>query len=158
MRWNRSCWRDANRSIRDHGGSTKAMRRRKPFRLLMAFVEAITPEQRNLRACREVLCSDNSSASTKAMRRCKPVYVFSWPLLKLLHQNNEISGKYYVLIILQVFAYAINFPIHKFLPSQSIVQVLTIITMAALAFHALLNWLLITKPNQGLVGAAMALL
>ncbi|KAK1561053.1 hypothetical protein Q3G72_033920 [Acer saccharum] len=48
--------------------------------------------------------------------------------------------------------------IHKFLQSQSIVQVLTIITMAALAFHALLNWLLITKPNQGLVGAAIALL
>ncbi|KAL5855763.1 hypothetical protein ACOSQ4_005565 [Xanthoceras sorbifolium] len=88
-----------------------------------------------------------------------PVYVFASPLLKLFHQNKEISelaGKYSVWIIPQLFAYAINFPIQKFLQSQSRVWVMTMISMAALAFHALLNWILITKLNQGLVGAAIA--
>ncbi|KAK4847266.1 hypothetical protein QYF36_000193 [Acer negundo] len=88
-----------------------------------------------------------------------PVYVFASPLLKLIHQNNEISelaGKYSVMIIPQLFAYAINFPIQKFLQSQNKVWVLTMISMSTLAFHALLNWILITKLNQGLVGAAIA--
>ncbi|KAK2665257.1 hypothetical protein Ddye_003831 [Dipteronia dyeriana] len=88
-----------------------------------------------------------------------PAYIFASPLLKLIHQNNEISelaGKYSVMIIPQLFAYAINFPIQKFLQSQSKVWVLTMISVSALAFHALLNWILITKLNQGLVGAAIA--
>ncbi|KAL7202637.1 hypothetical protein ACSBR1_034162 [Camellia fascicularis] len=43
-----------------------------------------------------------------------PVYVFTSPFLKLLHQSkriSELSGKYAIWVIPQLFAYALNFPI-----------------------------------------------
>ncbi|XP_010243274.1 PREDICTED: protein DETOXIFICATION 33 isoform X1 [Nelumbo nucifera] len=88
-----------------------------------------------------------------------PVYVFASPMLKLLHQSDDISelaGKYSIWVIPQLFAYALNFPTQKFLQSQSKVWVMTIISGAVLAFHALLNWILVTKLGHGLAGAAIA--
>ncbi|XP_057996976.1 protein DETOXIFICATION 33 isoform X2 [Hevea brasiliensis] len=88
-----------------------------------------------------------------------PFYVFASPLLQLLHQDKNISklaGKYSIWVIPQLFAYAINFPIQKFLQAQSRVWIMTIISIAALAFHVLLNWVLVTKLDHGLLGAAIA--
>ncbi|GAV67111.1 MatE domain-containing protein, partial [Cephalotus follicularis] len=88
-----------------------------------------------------------------------PLYVFASPLLKLLKQNNDISelaGKYSIWVIPQLYAYAANFPIQKFLQSQSRVWFMAIISIVALAIHVLLNWVLVTKLNQGLLGAAIA--
>ncbi|KAF2294437.1 hypothetical protein GH714_011344 [Hevea brasiliensis] len=51
-----------------------------------------------------------------------PFYVFASPLLKLLRQDKDISrlaGKYSIWVIPQLFAYAINYPIQKFLQAQS---------------------------------------
>lgn len=88
-----------------------------------------------------------------------PVYIFSSPILRLIHQDKQISDlaqKYSRWSIPHLFAYAVNFPIQKFLQSQIKVWVMTIIAMATLGIHALLNWILITKLGHGLFGAAMA--
>ncbi|XP_068654315.1 protein DETOXIFICATION 33-like [Aristolochia californica] len=88
-----------------------------------------------------------------------PVYVFTTPILKLLHQKDEISevaGNYCRWVIPQLFGYAVNFPLQKFFQSQSKVWVMAAISSVALALHGLLNWVLVTKLGHGLVGAAMA--
>ncbi|KAF9620238.1 hypothetical protein IFM89_010973 [Coptis chinensis] len=88
-----------------------------------------------------------------------PTYVFASPLLKFFRQSKDISdlaGKYSVLILPQLYAYAINFPIQKFFQSQSRVWVMTWISALVLPFHVLLNWILVTKLGYGLVGAAIA--
>ncbi|CAL5423895.1 unnamed protein product [Camellia sinensis] len=86
-------------------------------------------------------------------------YVFSSPLLKLLHQDKDISdlaGKYCIWVIPQLFAYALNFPVQKFLQSQSKVWVITLFSITSLGIHVLLNWVLITKIGNGLLSAAIA--
>ncbi|XP_030450411.1 protein DETOXIFICATION 33-like isoform X1 [Syzygium oleosum] len=88
-----------------------------------------------------------------------PVYIFVSPILQILRQDKHISdlaGKYSVLVIPQLYAYALNFPVQKFLQSQSKVWVMTIISLMALALHGLLNWVLLTKLQYGLKGAAIA--
>ncbi|GMP38063.1 hypothetical protein CsSME_00009468 [Camellia sinensis var. sinensis] len=59
-------------------------------------------------------------------------------------------------VIPQLFAYALNFPIQKFLQSQSKVWVMTVFSILSLGIHVLLNWVLITKLGNGLLGAAIA--
>ncbi|GMH13427.1 hypothetical protein Nepgr_015268 [Nepenthes gracilis] len=88
-----------------------------------------------------------------------PTYVFASPILKLLRQDkriSELAGRYTVWVLPQLFAYAFNFPIQKFLQSQSRVWVMTIISIAAIGTHVLLNWILVTKLRYGLLGAAIA--
>lgn len=88
-----------------------------------------------------------------------PIYVFTSPILKALRQDKEISnlaGKFAVWVIPQLYAYALNFPIQKFLQSQSKVWVMTFISIVSLGLHVLLNWVLVIKLNQGLLGAAIA--
>ncbi|KAF8405160.1 hypothetical protein HHK36_010059 [Tetracentron sinense] len=88
-----------------------------------------------------------------------PFYIFASPILKLLHQSNNISelaGRYSIWVIPQLFAYALNFPIQKFFQSQSRVWVMAMISVVALPFHILLNWVLVTKLEYGLGGAAIA--
>ncbi|OIT07170.1 PREDICTED: protein DETOXIFICATION 33-like [Nicotiana attenuata] len=88
-----------------------------------------------------------------------PFYVFTSPILMLLHQDKriaEIAGKYAIWVIPQLYAYALNFPVQKFLQAQSKIWVMTIINVVVLAFHIVLNWVLVTKLGHGLLGAAMA--
>lgn len=88
-----------------------------------------------------------------------PIFVFTAPLLKLLHQSSEISelaGKYAIWVIPQVYAYAVNFPVQKFLQAQSKMWVMTTICVVMLGFHVLFNWILVSKLGHGLLGAAIA--
>ncbi|XP_057788284.1 protein DETOXIFICATION 33-like isoform X2 [Salvia miltiorrhiza] len=88
-----------------------------------------------------------------------PLYIFTSPILKLLRQKHEIAdlaGKYAQWVIPQLFAYAVNFPVQKFLQAQSKIWVMTVISVAVLGFHVVLNWILITKLDKGLAGAAVA--
>lgn len=88
-----------------------------------------------------------------------PIHIFTSPILKSLHQNREISnlaGKYAIWIIPQLYAHAFNYPLQKFLQSQSKVWVMTILSILSLGFHALLNWVLVIKLDRGLYGAAIA--
>ncbi|KAL3515210.1 hypothetical protein ACH5RR_022112 [Cinchona calisaya] len=88
-----------------------------------------------------------------------PIYVFTSPILKVLRQDKDISelgGKYSVLVLPQLFAYALNFPMQKFLQSQSKIWVMTLMSIASMAISLLLNWVLVSKLGQGLLGVAMA--
>lgn len=88
-----------------------------------------------------------------------PFYVFTSPLLKLLRQSKDISelaGKYAIWVIPQLFGYALNFPIQKFLQAQSKIWVMTVINILVLALHVVLNWVFVTKLGKGLLGAAIA--
>ncbi|KAL3621212.1 hypothetical protein CASFOL_036124 [Castilleja foliolosa] len=88
-----------------------------------------------------------------------PLYIFTKPILLALRQDEKISelaGKYALWVVPQLFAYALNFPIQKFLQAQSKIWVMTIISIVVLAFHVLLNWIFVVRLDKGLLGAAIA--
>ncbi|KAK4781440.1 hypothetical protein SAY86_015876 [Trapa natans] len=89
-----------------------------------------------------------------------PIYVFAPPTLEFIGVTTEISeaaGKFALWMLPQLFAYALNFPIQKFLQAQSKVMVMAWISAAVLVIHALFSWLLIFNLGYGLVGAAVML-
>ncbi|XP_066309727.1 protein DETOXIFICATION 33-like [Miscanthus floridulus] len=87
-----------------------------------------------------------------------PLYIFTSPILRLLRQSADISavsGRYARWCVPQLFAYAVNFPMQKFYQAQNRVWIMTAISGAVLAVHALLNWLVVARLGRGLVGAAV---
>jgi len=66
-------------------------------------------------------------------------------------------GKFAVWMIPQLFAYAINFPIVKFLQAQRKVLVMLWISVVVLVLHTFFSWLVIFKLGWGLIGAAVTL-
>ncbi|KAK4752761.1 hypothetical protein SAY87_021559 [Trapa incisa] len=89
-----------------------------------------------------------------------PIYVFAPPILELIGETTEISeaaGKFAIWMLPQLFAYALNFPIQKFLQAQRKVMVMAWISAGVLVFHAIFSWLFILKLGWGLVGAAIML-
>ncbi|KAF6134959.1 hypothetical protein GIB67_037486 [Kingdonia uniflora] len=91
---------------------------------------------------------------------CLHLFIFSSLLLKLLGQSAEISdlaGKLSIWMIPQLFAYALNFPMQKFLQAQSKVFAMMWISFGVLVFHSFLSWLCIRKLDMGLLGAALTL-
>uniref|UniRef100_J3LQD5 Protein DETOXIFICATION n=1 Tax=Oryza brachyantha TaxID=4533 RepID=J3LQD5_ORYBR len=88
------------------------------------------------------------------------LYAFSRPILVLLGESPEIAGAAAVFVyglIPQIFAYAANFPIQKFLQAQSIVAPSAYVSAAALLLHVALCWLAIYRLGMGLLGASLAL-
>ncbi|XP_043688939.1 protein DETOXIFICATION 40-like [Telopea speciosissima] len=88
------------------------------------------------------------------------IYTFSRPILILLGESSTIASAaavYVYGLIPQIFAYAANFPIQKFLQAQSIVAPSAYISSATLAFHLLMTWLVIFKLGLGLLGASLVL-
>lgn len=97
--------------------------------------------------------------NTTALLLCL-IYVFAAQILKLIGQTEEISeaaGVFAIWMIPQLFAYAMNFPIVKFLQSQSKIMVMAVIAAVVLVIHTVLSWLLMLKLGWGLVGAAVVL-
>ncbi|KAL3640800.1 Protein DETOXIFICATION 33 [Castilleja foliolosa] len=89
-----------------------------------------------------------------------PLYIFAPPILEFFGESTEISqaaGKFALWMIPQMFAYAVNFPIQKFLQSQSKLMVMAWISVSVLILHTFFSWLLILKLGWGLVGAAIVL-
>ncbi|VAI02312.1 unnamed protein product [Triticum turgidum subsp. durum] len=87
-----------------------------------------------------------------------PTYVFTAPILRALHQPAAISavaGRYTRWVIPQLFAYAANFPLQKFLQAQSKVWAMTFISGVGLALHVALNYIFVARLGHGLFGAAM---
>ncbi|KAG1347347.1 putative protein DETOXIFICATION 40 [Cocos nucifera] len=88
------------------------------------------------------------------------IYIFSRPILLLLGQSSEIAKAASVFVyglIPQIFAYAANFPIQKFLQAQSIVAPSAYISTTMLVVHLLLSWLVVYKLGLGLLGASSVL-
>ncbi|GAB2297960.1 Protein DETOXIFICATION 29 [Dionaea muscipula] len=91
---------------------------------------------------------------------CSLFYVFAGKLLMLIGQTEAISvatGKFSILMLPQLFAYAMNFPMVKFLQAQSKVMVISWISAVALVLHTFFSWLLMLKLRWGLVAAAVVL-
>ncbi|KAG8377714.1 hypothetical protein BUALT_Bualt08G0061500 [Buddleja alternifolia] len=89
-----------------------------------------------------------------------PIYLFAPPILKFFGESDEISraaGKFAIWMIPQMFAYAVNFPIQKFLQSQRKLMAMAWISLAVLVLHIFFSWLLIFELGWGLVGAAVTL-
>lgn len=80
------------------------------------------------------------------------IYIFTKPILVLLGEPTDIATAAAVFVyglIPQIFAYAANFPIQKFLQSQSIIAPSAYISLVALAVHILFTWLAVFKWNWG---------
>ncbi|PON70181.1 Multi antimicrobial extrusion protein [Parasponia andersonii] len=89
-----------------------------------------------------------------------PIYIWSPPILELIGQTTEIStasGRFAVWMLPQLFAYALNFPMQKFLQAQGKVLVMAWISGAVLVLHTFFSWLLILRLGWGLTGAAITL-
>ncbi|KAI3745379.1 hypothetical protein L1987_58490 [Smallanthus sonchifolius] len=88
------------------------------------------------------------------------LYIFSKSLLLLIGQSPEIAAAASLFIyglIPQIFAYAANFPIQKFLQAQSIVNPSAYIAAVMLVVHVLLTWLGLYVWGWGLLGASLVL-
>ncbi|MFQ6639352.1 hypothetical protein Gotur_014283 [Gossypium turneri] len=87
-------------------------------------------------------------------------YIFSKPILMLLGEPAEVASAAAIFVyglIPQIFAYAANFPIQKFLQSQSIVIPSAYISAATLVLHLLLSWVAVYKIGLGLIGLFWAM-
>ncbi|XP_058094179.1 protein DETOXIFICATION 40-like [Magnolia sinica] len=88
------------------------------------------------------------------------IYIFSKPILILLGESSKIAAAAAVFVyglIPQIFAYACNFPIQKFLQAQSIVAPSAYISAGTLVLHLFLSWIAIYKIGLGLLGASLVL-
>ncbi|KAK7386762.1 hypothetical protein VNO78_27098 [Psophocarpus tetragonolobus] len=88
------------------------------------------------------------------------LYIFAAPLLRAIGQTEAISaaaGEFSLWMIPQLFAYAMNYPMQKFLQAQSRIMVMAWIAAAALVLHTVFSWLLMLELRWGLVGAAVVL-
>ncbi|XP_062110398.1 protein DETOXIFICATION 30-like [Humulus lupulus] len=87
-------------------------------------------------------------------------YIFAEPILLLIGQTPEISkatGVFCLYMVPEIFAYAMNFPIAKFLQAQSKIMVMAAIAAIALVLHTFFSWLFVLKLGWGLVGAAVVM-
>lgn len=88
------------------------------------------------------------------------IYILSKPILIAIGQSPRISSAAALFVyglIPQIFAYAVNFPISKFLQAQSIVLPSAYISAATLVVHLVLSWLVVFKVGLGLLGASLIL-
>ncbi|XP_028762961.1 protein DETOXIFICATION 40-like [Neltuma alba] len=88
------------------------------------------------------------------------IYVFSKQILLLLGESTIIASEAAIFVyglIPQIYAYAANFPIQKFLQAQSIVAPSAYISAATFAAHLPLTWIVVFKLGGGLLGAALVL-
>ncbi|XP_078149977.1 protein DETOXIFICATION 40-like [Carex rostrata] len=88
------------------------------------------------------------------------LYAFSKPILLLLGESPEIASAAAVFVyglIPQIFAYAANFPIQKFLQAQSIVAPSAYIAAIMVVVHLVCSWVVVYKLGVGLFGASLVL-
>ncbi|RDY07204.1 Protein DETOXIFICATION 40, partial [Mucuna pruriens] len=88
------------------------------------------------------------------------IYLFSEPILIFLGESPRIASAAALFVyglIPQIFAYAVNFPIQKFLQAQSIVAPSAYISTATLLIHLVLSWVVVYKVGIGLLGASLVL-
>jgi multidrug resistance protein, MATE family len=88
------------------------------------------------------------------------IYGFSKPLLILLGESPEIASAAAIFVyglIPQIFAYAANFPIQKFMQAQSIMAPSAYISAGTLLVHLVMSWVVVYKLGLGLLGASLML-
>ncbi|CAN8240812.1 unnamed protein product [Cochlearia groenlandica] len=92
---------------------------------------------------------------------CLPMsllFVFSNPILNSLGEPEKVASMASVFVygmIPVIFAYAVNFPIQKFLQSQSIVTPSAYISAATLVIHLVLSWIAVYRLGFGLLALSL---
>ncbi|CAM0958462.1 unnamed protein product [Alopecurus aequalis] len=88
------------------------------------------------------------------------VYLYSGPILILLGESQEIARSASIFVyglIPQIFAYAANFPIQKFMQAQSIMAPGAYISAVTLVLHIVASYLVVYRFGLGLLGASLTL-
>lgn len=88
------------------------------------------------------------------------LYLLSKPLLVALGEAVDIASAAALFVyglIPQIFAYAANFPIQKFLQAQSIVAPSAYISAVMVVIHIFVSWIVVFKLGFGLLGASLVL-
>lgn len=88
------------------------------------------------------------------------LYLLSKPLLIALGEAADIASAAALFVyglIPQIFAYAANFPIQKFLQAQSIVAPSAYISAVTVVIHIFVSWIVVFKLGFGLFGASLVL-
>ncbi|KAL8468695.1 hypothetical protein ACS0TY_031766 [Phlomoides rotata] len=88
------------------------------------------------------------------------IYIFSKQILLLLNESEQVASAAALFVyglIPQIFAYAANFAMQKFLQAQSIVNPGAYISAAALVLHIFMTWVALYVFHWGLLGAALVL-
>ncbi|KAL0364204.1 UNVERIFIED_CONTAM: protein DETOXIFICATION 32 [Sesamum angustifolium] len=88
------------------------------------------------------------------------LYIFAEPILLLLGQKEDLSraaGRFSLWMIPQLYAYAMNFPISRFLQAQSKIMAMAWISAAGLVLHVFFSWLIMLKLRWGMAGGAVVL-
>lgn len=88
------------------------------------------------------------------------IYIFCKPILLLLGESTRVASAAALFVyglIPQIFAYAANFALQKFLQAQSIVNPSAYISAATLVVHVFLTWLVLYVFGWGLLGAGLVL-
>jgi multidrug resistance protein, MATE family len=88
------------------------------------------------------------------------IYAFSRQILILLGESPDIAKAASIFVyglIPQIFAYAVNFPVTKFMQAQSVVAPSAYISAGALAVHLVVSWVVVYKVGLGLLGASLVL-
>jgi MATE family multidrug resistance protein len=83
------------------------------------------------------------------------IYVFSKPIL-LLGESKKIASTTTIFVynlILEIFVYAANFLIKKFLQDQSIIMPNAFISFCMIFVHLLLIWMVVYRLGWGFFGA-----
>nr|TKW35005.1 LOW QUALITY PROTEIN: hypothetical protein SEVIR_2G342800v2 [Setaria viridis] len=84
-------------------------------------------------------------------------HAFSGPLLGQSPEIADAAAEFAYGLVPQIFAFAANCPIQKFLQAQSIVAPSAYILAASLALHVALSWLATYGMGLGLLGASLTL-
>ncbi|KAL5731710.1 Protein DETOXIFICATION 41 [Ranunculus cassubicifolius] len=88
------------------------------------------------------------------------LYWYSESWLKAIGQTSSIAEQGQIFargLIPQLYAFAINCPMQRFLQAQNIVNPLAYIAVGVLLLHILLTWLVVDVLKYELLGAALAL-
>ncbi|KAL5977160.1 Protein DETOXIFICATION 41 [Asimina triloba] len=88
------------------------------------------------------------------------LYWFSGPFLVAIGQSDAIAKQGQIFargLIPQLYAFALNCPMQRFLQAQNIVNPLAYIAVGVFLLHLLLTWLGVFVLGYGLLGAALIL-
>lgn len=88
------------------------------------------------------------------------LFWYSGTVLKAIGLSESIAEEGQVFargIILQLYAFALNFPMQRFLQAQNIVNPLAFMSLGVFLLHVLISWLVVNVLNFGLLGAALSL-
>ncbi|XP_052186456.1 protein DETOXIFICATION 29-like [Diospyros lotus] len=88
------------------------------------------------------------------------LFIFAGPILSFIGQPADISkatGTFSLWMIPQLFAFAMVFPLSKFLQAQRKMKAMAVISAVALVLHVFFSWLVMVKLGWGLGGAAAVL-